>query len=594
MRRDLKLSGFVANEIKSQWTPAQRGELLVFVLDLSTGTFQVPKRRVYSFCVLLETVVSKGLVASARQLSRFTGLLAFMGLALGPVVRLWTRSLYRDILRSASWDSPFRMSDDAVCEVLFWQDNFNNSGYPIWSPSPKPEVLSFSDASESGWGGFTAQVGGKVAVGSWSLEEMGRSSTLRELRATRRVLEALAPHLKGSEVLHRTDNKNTEIILSIGSRQADLHDEAVSVYKLCRAYDIRLTVEWVSLDYNVVADELSRIEDENDYMLDRSCFMSLDRLWGPHLVDHFASEKTKQLDRFCSRFLNPGCEAANAFTLSWTGVNNWLFPPPFLVPRVLRHMSVGKEDGTLLVPEWRSAPWWPLLVTRRGRWREFVVDSRQIQPYEGIFVPGSAASSIFSSGTPAFSLLALKLKFSSTSAPITPHQLRRMLVTKMLVPFWLATGRFASFRSDNGTFCAVLISCLPVMGRPLWLCLAPLWFCVHSNSAAPVMVSSETWIDIWLLWLPLPVMGFPSYGVPVMGKCQIFVLGYPPSPSFFVIRVWALCGSSCPALVMPFPGWVLPCCSFTKLCHLLQLPILLRRSSPFHLSLQPICSKTQS
>ena len=168
VRRDVKLSGFVANEIKSQWTPAQRGELLGFVLDLFAGTFQVPQRRVDSFCLLLETIVSKGFVASARQLSHFTGLLASMGLALGPVVRLWTRSLYRDILSSASWDSPFHMSDDAVCEVLFWRDNFNNSGYPIWSPSPKPEVLSFSDASESGWGGFTAQVGGKVAVGSWS------------------------------------------------------------------------------------------------------------------------------------------------------------------------------------------------------------------------------------------------------------------------------------------------------------------------------------------------------------------------------------------------------------------------------------------
>ena len=123
-----------------------------------------------------------------------------------------------------------------------------------------------------------------------------------------------------------------------------------------------------------MANELSRIQDANDHMLDRSCFMSLDRLWGPHLVDRFASEKTKQLDWFCSRFLNPSCEAADAFTVSWAGVNNWLFPPPFLVPRVLRHMSVGKEVGTLLVPEWRSAPWWPLLVTRRGSWREFVVD----------------------------------------------------------------------------------------------------------------------------------------------------------------------------------------------------------------------------
>ena len=74
----------------------------------------------------------------------------------------------------------------------------------------------------------------------------------------------------------------------------------------------------------------------------------------------------------------------------------------------------------------------------------------------------------------------------------------------------------------------------------------PLWFCIHRNSAAPVMGSSDTWIDICLLWLPLPVMAslacyglrdFASYAVPVMGKSQFFVLGYPPSLSFFVIRV---------------------------------------------------------
>lgn len=61
--------------------------------------------------------------------------------------------------------------------------------------------------------------------------------------------------------------------------------------------------------------------------------------------------KTKQLDRFCSKFLNPGCEAVDAFTVSWAGDYNWLFAPPYLVPRVLRHMRDGREDGTLLVPE---------------------------------------------------------------------------------------------------------------------------------------------------------------------------------------------------------------------------------------------------
>ena len=100
---------------------------------------------------------------------------------------------------------------------------FVNTGYPIWSPSLKPEVLTYSDASDSGWGGFAVQVGGKVAVGNWSVDESSKSSTFRELRATGLVLKSFAPLLRGKEVLHRTDNKNTEIILSIGSRKSDLH-----------------------------------------------------------------------------------------------------------------------------------------------------------------------------------------------------------------------------------------------------------------------------------------------------------------------------------------------------------------------------------
>ena len=79
-------------------------------------------------------------------------LLASMSLALGPVECLWTGSLFRDILHLASWDSPFQLSADAQDEVLFWQRNFHNVGYPIWSPSPKPVVLAYLDASDSGLG----------------------------------------------------------------------------------------------------------------------------------------------------------------------------------------------------------------------------------------------------------------------------------------------------------------------------------------------------------------------------------------------------------------------------------------------------------
>ena len=72
-------------------------------------------------------------------------------------------------------------------------------------------------------------------------------------------------------------------------------------------------------------------------MLDPSWFACLDGCWGPHTIKGFASVKTKQLDRFCSRFLNPSCEAVDAFTVSWSG-DYWLFRLPYLVHRLLRHM----------------------------------------------------------------------------------------------------------------------------------------------------------------------------------------------------------------------------------------------------------------
>lgn len=152
--------------------------------------------------------------------------------------------------------------------MLFWKQHFDNSGYPIWAPSPKVEVLSYSDASGLGWGGFAVHINDKPAVGSWSEEESDMSSTFRELRAIRYVLELYSSDLRGKEVCCRTDNRNAEIIMSVGSRVPDLHREAVLVYKLCRELNIRLSVEWVRRNDNSIADELSRVEDATDYMLD--------------------------------------------------------------------------------------------------------------------------------------------------------------------------------------------------------------------------------------------------------------------------------------------------------------------------------------
>ena len=112
--------------------------------------------------------------------------------------------------------------------------------------------------------------------------------------------------------------------------------------------------------------------------------------------------RLEQLERFCSRYRNPGCEAVDAFTISWLKENNWIFPPPYLIPLVLKHMSAGGEISTLLIPRWPSAVWWPLLVNTDGSWKAFIMGSMTFKPYQGIFLPGSTPSNVFTSDIPSF------------------------------------------------------------------------------------------------------------------------------------------------------------------------------------------------
>ena len=87
------------------------------------------------------------------------------------------------------------------------------------------------------------QPGGWATVENWSFEKSEMSSTFKELRPTGLVLRSFAPQLRGKEVLHRIDNKNTEIILSVGSRKAILHNEAVNIFKLCQSFDLLCPAE---------------------------------------------------------------------------------------------------------------------------------------------------------------------------------------------------------------------------------------------------------------------------------------------------------------------------------------------------------------
>ena len=288
---------------------------------------------------------------TARDVSRITGTLISMELALGPVVRLRTRALYAVLNIVHSLSCKVALTREAVEELNFWRGNFFGlCGKPILRPSPKIELLSYSDASNMGWAGFIVQFGMHVARGNWLGSEALCSSSFREIRAIRFVLRSFSSLLAGKECKHRSDNQSVCGVLSVGSSKPHLQKEAVAIYNLCHEAGIRFSAEWIPRHLNFKADYWSKVVDTDDWMLNPVHFRQLDILWGPHTVDRFASHNSFQLPRFCSRWWCPGTEAVDAFTVSWGGENNWLVPPVFLIPRVISHMKVGKEQGTLIIP----------------------------------------------------------------------------------------------------------------------------------------------------------------------------------------------------------------------------------------------------
>ena len=147
-------------------------------------------------------------------------------------------------------------------------------------------------------------------------------------------------------------------------------------------------------------------------MLNPAHFQELHTLWGPHNVDRFVSYNSKQPPRFCARWQCPGFETVDAFTVGWKGENNWIVPPMYSIPKIIRHRSFGKEVQTLVIPLWTSAPWWPLVVIDDQNFKSFVVDVWEIPQHAATFLPGSAESHMFGHGVPSSRILALRIDFS--------------------------------------------------------------------------------------------------------------------------------------------------------------------------------------
>ena len=151
---------------------------------------------------------------NARFIASLVGKIISMGLALGPMSRIMTRSLYILLWSRHAWCEHLEINRGVQRELEIWRSSSCVAQYnaqPIWL-SPSAIRLVYS-------GGYTVENGLHVAQGSWLPGEAAQSSTGREMVVVLRVLDSIAHKLCHMRVL-------------VGSRQPHLQKELLKIVTL--------------------------------------------------------------------------------------------------------------------------------------------------------------------------------------------------------------------------------------------------------------------------------------------------------------------------------------------------------------------------
>lgn len=407
----LQKAGFIINTEKSIFIPTQCLEWVGFIWDLSTGCLKIPERRIKNTLSCIELVKNSKFSVSARILARLSGKIISMTPVLGNVCLLQTKPFFKLIEMRRNWDSKIDISS-CVEVVQMWENILKEPFQKDLFNDRLPEIFVYSDASATGGAGYIEHEG-SVALKLFSEFEKQQSSTYRELLAIDFVLDSFRLKLSGKTVLWHTDSKNCVSIVEKGSMSPLLQDIALNIFTICAKNAISLKVVWIRREANVLADELSRVIDYDDYGITREFFQFIDDLYGPHTVDRFATEYNNKILRYNSLFWTPSTEAVDAFSVHWGSENNLIVPPIYLIPKALNHLLFCKGKGTLIAPYWPSSPFFPMIFGENASLQPFIYEVLVFKTAENIYEQGKFKQTIF--GTAKFTSKVLVVRLHCDS-----------------------------------------------------------------------------------------------------------------------------------------------------------------------------------
>ena len=75
----------------------------------------------------------------------------------------------------------------------------------------------------------------------------------------------------------------------------------------------------------------------------------------------FATQINKQFSDHVAYRPDPEAKFIDAFTIDWSGLKFYAFPPIAIISRVLSKISQDEAEGIIVVPYWPNQMWYPVI-----------------------------------------------------------------------------------------------------------------------------------------------------------------------------------------------------------------------------------------
>ena len=353
--------GFIINYEKSVLTPSPVLEFLGFLINSKTMKFYLPQTKVAKVLDLCKSLLKEN-PTSLHLLSQLQGFLESCRPAvwLAPLHfrHLQSCLIQQVALNNGSYQGTVLLDPLALGELQWWITNIKRAnGSPIHPPAT--EMVITSDASKMGW---SATYGNLSTNGRWSKQESALHINVLELKATFLAVQTFLKNQSNLAVKLRLDNTTavTYINNQGGTRSASLTSLTLQLWKWCLQHNILITTEHLPGVSNVLADRESRtFIDSSDWKLQPEiiqCFLK------NREIDLFATRLTNQLKSYVSWRPDPQAVATDAFSIDWSQLKGYAFPPFNLIPRTLMKVISDNANIVLVAPIWQTQHWWPLLL----------------------------------------------------------------------------------------------------------------------------------------------------------------------------------------------------------------------------------------